>query len=198
MKILNRKHPPARRALPQKAVPLSAQMDLHALDAGMPGITPAFGQYLRQAATVCLEERSHQPGVEMPVEGAYVQRYIVSWSGATMQERRCLGDPEVATEHGAYGIAALLAVSLTGMTVIERSRKGTGFDFWLGPKKARGGLFQKRTRLEISGVRDGDNGEIKSRVRLKLDQTKQSDHLRLPAYVVVVEFSRPISHVAKR
>lgn len=147
MKILNRKHPPARRALPQKAVPLSAQMDLHALDAGMPGITPAFGQYLRQAAAVVyLEERSHQPGVEMPVEGAYVQRYIVSWSGATMQERRCLGDPEVATEHGAYGIAALLAVSLTGMTVIERSRKGTDIELLARTEEGQGRALWRGTQ----------------------------------------------------
>jgi hypothetical protein len=173
-------------------------MDLHLLDAGTPGISPAFGQYLRQAAAVCLEERSHQPGVEMPVEGALVRRYIVSWSGVTAQERRCLGDPEVATEHGAYGIATLVIVSLTKLTVIERSRKGTGFDFWLGPKTSKGGLFQKRTRLEVSGIREGDNGELQSRVRQKLEQTKQSDSLRLPAFVVVVEFSGPVSHVAKR
>jgi hypothetical protein len=33
---------------------------------------------------------------------------------------------------GAVGVAVLLSKQLTGFTVIQRSRKGTGFDYWLG------------------------------------------------------------------
>ncbi len=202
---LNRSNPPSRRprSKPERS-PLAeapaapAVLDLHWLDAGTPGITPAWGAYLRQAASVCLEEQNHPPGVEMPVEGALKGRYAVSWRDVTAQVRRCLGDPEVATEHGAYGIAALVVASLTGLTVIERSRKGTGFDFWLGPRTAKSGLFQRRTRLEVSGIRDNSDGVVEGRVKQKLEQTRQSDGLGLPALVVVVEFGTPLSRVAKR
>ena len=35
-------------------------------------------------------------------------------------------------------------------------------------------------------------------VREKLKQTNQSDDLQLPAYVVVVEFGRPLAEVQKK
>jgi len=38
----------------------------------------------------------------------------------------------------------------------------------------------------------------KYRVQTKLEQTKQSDYTSFPAYVVVVEFSQPLSKVTVR
>ncbi|MEC4819430.1 MAG: hypothetical protein SAK29_40100 [Scytonema sp. PMC 1069.18] len=76
--------------------------------------------------------------------------------------RRFNADTEVATEYGAYGIAALLMPYLTGLTVIERSIKGKslGFDFWLGSIDDPNTLFQRKARLEVSGIRKGSQNII--------------------------------------
>ena len=49
--------------------------------------------------------------------------------------------------------------------------------------------------LEVSGIRKGDNSRVKARVKQK-KQTKLSDG-KYPAYIIVVEFSIPLSFVAR-
>lgn len=93
-------------------------------------------------------------------------------------------------EHGACGIAVLLVDSLTEYTVVERSQKGTGIDYWLGKKGANEPLFQAKARLEISGIRQGGEKDIETRVRRKETQIAPSDG-SLPGIIVVVEFSAP-------
>jgi hypothetical protein len=48
-------------------------------------------------------------------------------------------------------------------------------------------------RLEVSGIRKGSRSQINARVKQKTYQTLASDAQGLPAYIIVVEFSRPIS-----
>ena len=99
----------------------------------------------------------------------------------------------------AYGVAILLILQLTTLTVIERSRKGTGFDYWLGSQDSTTMLpFQRMARLEVSGIRKGNRSQIKARVKQKTEQTGVSDAEGLPAYIIVVEFSRPISVVSAK
>ncbi|MEG3845987.1 hypothetical protein QT971_01810 [Microcoleus sp. herbarium19] len=77
-------------------------------------------------------------------------------------------------------------------TVIERSRKGTGFDYWLGIQDSTATLpFQRMARLEVSGIRQGNRSQINARVKQKIEQTRASDAQGLPAYIIVVEFARP-------
>ncbi len=59
-------------------------------------------------------------------------------------------------------------------------------------------LFQNKARLEISGIRHGNQNSVKTRVREKLKQTEISDETELPAYVVVVEFGLPVAEVRQR
>jgi hypothetical protein len=81
------------------------------------------------------------------------------------------------------------------MATSRNPRRGSGFDFWLGPET--GYLFQAGVRLEVSGIRRGDETSIRRRLRSKLRQTEQSQQLA-PAYVAIVEFSRPGLRVVQR
>src|SRR5882762_10409117 len=110
------------------------EIHLDDLAAGMPGITPKIGAALAEAATLCLEDHSHSSGVPMPVDGELNQKLSVGWSALAdpEQARRAWSDRQVTTEHGACGVAALVAMRLMDLVVVERSRKGTGFDYWLG------------------------------------------------------------------
>jgi hypothetical protein len=114
---------------------------------------------------------------------------------------RCWNDEEYATEQSAYGLhfAFLLILQLTDLTVIERSRKRTGFDYWLGIQDSTAMLpFQRMARLEVSGIRRSSQSQINTRVKQKTKQTGVSDAEGLPAYITVVEFSGPISIVSAK
>lgn len=173
------------------------ELKLTDLRSGAPGITPAFGEGLAEAASVCLEDRKHSSPTTMRISGEIRGPAILEWQAASDQIRRCWNDDEEATEHGAYGIASLLLPRISGLEVVERSKKGTGFDYWLGSSTESGPLFQNRARLEVSGIRIGTEATVAGRVRKKLKQTERSD-ADLSAVVVVVEFGEPQSRVAKR
>ncbi len=125
------------------------KLDLCELQKGLPAITPAFGAALAEACAVCLTDQNHQPGVELQVTGELTGTFELYWPTVTAQMQRCWNDQEYTTEQAAYGIALLLLSRLTDFTVVERSRKGTGFDYWLGKSTDSSELpFQKSMRLE--------------------------------------------------
>src|SRR5205809_4301270 len=112
---------------------MATSLDLDRLADGFPYIPRECGASMAQAAVVCLEGQGHGRGVRLKVEGTFAATFELDWSITTTEAmRRYWNDPEVATEQAAYGAAILLMRSLTGYTVIERARKGTGFDWWLG------------------------------------------------------------------
>ena len=174
-------------------------MNLQTLSQGLLAITPAFRAAIAQAGAICLTDEAHEPGVILEVEEEFLTRFQLNWQSAIEQARRCWNDEEYTTEQAAYGIAFLLILQLTDLTVIERSRKGTGFDYWLGNQNSTATLpFQRMARLEVSGIRKGNRGQINARVKQKTEQTRASDAEGLPAYIIVVEFSRPISVISAK
>jgi hypothetical protein len=166
-------------------------LNLRALAEGMPGLTSACGIGLAESAAVCLEERKHKAGVTFHLTGTRTEQFPIEWSPVEEQTRRCYHDLQEATERGAYGIAILIVHRLTRKVVIERSRKGLGFDYWLGDEDDDS-LFLGKARLEVSGILSGSHSQAQSRVRQKKEQVKPSDHLA-PGYVVVIEFSTPLA-----
>jgi hypothetical protein len=84
-----------------------------------------------------------------------------------------------------------------GYEVVERSKKGTGFDYWLAERNSSGLLFQGLARLEVSGVLSGTSSDLSRRVSQKKKQTEVSDGL-LPAIIVVVEFGKPCATLVQR
>jgi len=125
-------------------------IELTALQEGLPALTPAAGLQLAEAAAICLEEQGHGREIVLNVSGTWVRRYRLIRPAVTDQMRRCYNDADEATEWGACGIALLLLHYLTGFAVVERSRRGTGFDYWLGEGDTS--PFQRKAKLEESGV----------------------------------------------
>ena len=52
--------------------------------------------------------------------------------------------------------------------------------------------------MEVSGIRNGNDGQVKTRVKQKLRQMNRSNDQKLPAYAIVVEFGRPLAEVKKK
>lgn len=174
---------------------MSNEISLASLAKGLGSLTPACGAFMAEAASVCLDEQGHGLSTSLSVDGDFEEAVTLHREPVDERARWSHNDAERATENGACGVALLALRSLTGMTVLLQSRRGSGFDFWLGPES--GFLFQNGVRLEVSGIRRGDESSIRKRIRNKVRQTERSEQLA-PAYVAVVEFSRPILRVVKR
>ena len=170
-------------------------INVDALRGGMkPGLSPVVGASFAEAASVCLGERGHASGCTLVVDGAVSATIGLAFTAAGDDAHRSWNDGPVATEHGAYGLAILLVNHFEGYTVVERSRKGTGFDFWLGRDEVA--LFQNKARLEVSGIREGNESTIAARVKEKCGQL-QPEFKNFPAFVAVVEYSRPLARLVK-
>ena len=169
-------------------------LDLNELDTdNIPGISRAKGNELAEAGAVCLESQGHTRGAYLTVRNGANNSYRLDWPPVTDQARRTWNDDDEATEDGAAGIAVLLASRKIGYAVVLRSRKGTGFDYWLGED-----VLDFKARMEVSGIRNGNDSQVRARVQEKLRQMNRSNALGLPAYAIVVEFGRPLAEIKKQ
>lgn len=168
-------------------------LDLGALVQGLaPGLTPERGAAMAQAARVCLTESRHPSPCGLTVDGGHSGRLPLVFDQASEAESRSWNDQEEATQQGAYAVAILVMKHLDNLTVLERSRRGTHFDWWLGPADGAP-LFQEKVHLEVSGIRDGSDARISERIvekwgRFGPEPAVDSFRRR----VVVVEYSRPL------
>ena len=150
---------------------------------------------MAEAAAVCLDDCGHPTPVQLIVDGDESRSYDLKWSPADDRSRRTWADEEFATEQGAYAIAILVVRDIRGHTVLARSRKGTGFDYWMG--KAGSMPFTAKVRLEVSGIRRGISSTISARVNQKIRQISVSSG-QLPGIVVVVESGTPLARMVDR
>lgn len=168
------------------------------LSNGMPGLEKAIGMVFANTAAVCLENQSHSPGVLISVDGTFSSKEGLMWTLVTRQMRDSYKDLQEATEWGASGVAIALLEKFTGLVVLERSIKGTGFDYWVGARgTSNQPLFRGKTRLEISGMLRGDENALAARVRQKRKQVPASSNT-VPAYVAVIEFGKPKGRLIKK
>ena len=159
-------------------------------------LTPIKCEDFSEAAAVCLDYHNHPQNILLTVEGDLEKQFHLVWKEVNQQMRDSRMDMDYTVESGAYCLAMIVIERITGMKVTRQSQKRTGFDYWLGEKDVVG--IKGSARLEVSGNLKGNKSQIKRRLREKIQQTKKSDNLNLPAYVVVVEFSHPIITIRKR
>lgn len=178
--------------------PDPAILDLRKLR-NIPALTEGWAKVHAETAAICLEHCDHPTTVPLRVivDNDEEQRYTLRRQRVSERMRRANNDLQDATEFGACGIAFLVVREVTGLTAINRSRKGTGFDYWLKKDSPDSLPFAHAARLEVSGILEGTDKELATRTRQKLNQSKPSDaETRLPAYAVVVEFGEPKAQVA--
>jgi len=177
---------------------MKREIDLGQLGQAMPGLTTAYARALGEAAAVCLEIRHHHPksAILRASDGTKDERFGLVWEPCSDRQKRCYKDEPRATEWGACGIAIEIAREFTGKVVVETSRKGTGFDYWLGDDDDQ--FFEGTARLEVSGILRGNDVKIRSRLGKRLAQLEQSDDMGLPGYVAIVDFSAPEARFAEK
>lgn len=166
------------------------RLALSSLALGMEGLSPSKGRELAEAAEVCLHHGRHRSGVRLSVTGHWQSSRALVFDEPSAQALRTHADLQEATESGACALAIAVARDETGMEVVERARKGTGVDYWLGHVV---GVFE--ARLEVSGILEGGDGHVARRARQKLEQMVRSDADGIPGFAAVVEFTSPRVHV---
>jgi hypothetical protein len=172
-------------------------LDVYSLKEMDSYLTRETCDFFSQAAAVCFDNQNHSLGVTFKVEGDLSAEFQLFWKPVTEQMKNSGYDMQYTTEAGAYCLAILMMQKLTEYKVIRQSQKGTGFDFWLGDKKDDY-PFENKARLEISGILKGTQNQINQRINQKIAQTKQSNGLKLPAYIAVAEFGTPQLQMKKR
>lgn len=175
------------------------QLHLSDLREKCPNLSPKRCDSLAEAGAVALENQLHQSGVELLVDHEIPQKFRLTWDKPDLR-----GDWQEPSENANFGAVAIglsLAFELTDFMVVRQSRIGTGFDYFLSyreddPRYDADNFLS--ARLEISGINKGNPSQIGQRVREKLKQTNVSDGMKLPAFVAVTEFSKPITFFRKK
>ncbi|MBK8236116.1 MAG: hypothetical protein IPK74_11200 [Deltaproteobacteria bacterium] len=172
-----------------------ATLRLASIVNGHAGLTSAGATALVEAAEVCLDHHGHRSGVSLHVRLATAKpvAHPLEFTKPTPTARRANHDLQDAVEAGAIAVAVAWLMAETDYRVVQRSRKGTGFDYWLGHTPA---TFD--ARLEVSGILRGDEPRVAARLATKLDQMTRSDGGGLPGYAVVVEFGAPRASVGEK
>ena len=169
----------------------SGEVNLVEFALGTPALSPATAADLVEAAAVCLIEEGHQDGVILEVRPP--PSVQLRFSEPDQRAFASRADPQETTERGATAIALALLKAKTGYGVIERARKGTGCDWYLGDDDG-GPPFQKKLRMEVSGIRQEDEQELRRRGRQKRAQLMRGDDKR-EGFVVIVGFVAPVATV---
>jgi hypothetical protein len=172
-------------------------LDLARLKQGFPGVSPVLGAAHLEACLICLEHQKHRSGVLLSVKGDTETQFRLQWEeDVTPQMRRSWEDMENATEWAACGLAFLLIAALTPYTIIRQAQRGTRIDYWVG--EAKENYFQEKARLEVSGIRAAKTeSQVRVRVTEKWKRITKIRNARLPVYIIVVEFSRPLAYMEK-
>lgn len=160
----------------------------------LPFLTEPIRKYMLEACLVVLSENSHTRNhILMKVLHTETHDFTLILDDCELSPN-ALNSWDIendATEKAAECIALLLFWRLTDHKSIIRSRRGTGFDYWIGDESEI--LFQKKARLEISGILKGDMSLLERRFKEKSKQTDVSDSWNYPAYISVTAFGQPLT-----
>jgi len=159
----------------------------------IPHLTSALMEISGKSAAVCFQETGYQSKIEHNISGTIKSKMILKWEKLTKEDINSFYDLHEATEWGASAIAFVIIHNFTEYEVIKRSRKGTGFDYYLGNHKSE--FYQETAKLEISGILHvTETNSIKSRINEKVKQAERFEN-ELTLFVVVTGFSTKESGV---
>jgi hypothetical protein len=150
-------------------------------------LTPAIAGSYEEAASVCLSDH-HSPPIEIVLhDNGVTSEASVSW---TLPSSRVIGawaNEIDTTEDGAYGCVIAGIELLRGVFAVRRAETGTGADYYIGPPDSGIEDLEDCSRLEVSGVRDGDFREVSRRLAEKVEQARRGNS-NLPALAGVMGF----------
>ncbi len=154
-----------------------------------------------ECCVVSLDSNNHNSGTNLQSDSnkdnLIAERYVLEWDlPVTDALKTTHRDENRTTDFGSMCLALLLAKDLIKENVSwVTSKKGEGVDFWLMNPET----FSAIGRLEISGIKkESPSNTVANRIKVKLQQTAQSDNSGVIAYIAVLEFSKPSAVFLKK
>jgi len=177
------------------------------IDELTPDNVPALSEHIAnamiEACCVNLADSNHTSGLTTKLVGSNSDTIILNWINHPTTSIIRKWDPDNATEQGSSCIALLLIDKISNFYAVERTYKssGYGFDFWLQSKDKPYyddflDISQYDARLEVSGIKKGYISDVEARTIRKINQVQRSNHLKKPAYIIIVEFGKPIIKIS--
>jgi hypothetical protein len=149
-------------------------------------LTPAIASTYLEAARVCLD-RHHVSPKEFTLQNDGAESIAkVEWETTDSRIQAAWANTDDATRDGAYALAIAATELLRGMVAIKRSETRTGADYYIAFADQDLEDLENCFRLEVSGT-NLDKAEVKKRLRIKIEQTKQGNS-NLPALAAIVGF----------
>ena len=179
---------------------LMKKLNLDELRNGSYGISKNIGAFLTEAALVCLHLNQHPPGTTLYVDGFSDKSFILDWSDqVTPAIVRSWKDLNEATEYGATALATLLIQAISGLVIGGRVPQQEQPDYILQrPENYRINIIEPEAFLKVSGILTEKRGNtINMRVERKERHIKQGAKRNYPTYIIVIEFGKPKSKIAK-
>lgn len=178
-------------------------LDLDKIHQALPSVRTSLVDYIYDAAVYLLHHHRHQSGLQCEIRSLEENLHTATlvWTRPYSESMiNTFGDTNYAVEFAAEGIACLTIRATTKYSAIRRSQRNDGVDFWLAESEDLDTLaFQFAARLESKGITEARYySDIKAKVDEGIDQSKRSDSTRLPAYIIVTDFGKPIIVMVRR
>jgi hypothetical protein len=159
-------------------------------------ITPKLGEALAETGAWALKYHGHGTGVSLRVEHEDgTTAFPVTWNvEPDPKSDKTYADHERVAEDAATILALESVRLLTGFAGLERSRKGTRFDYYLTRSDDDTLIFNNATNLEVSGIfAQSKSNTVSARKKTKVDRLKSpgGPGNTGSTYICVVELSTP-------
>ncbi len=169
----------------------------------VPAVTELLAGSLCEAAAVCLFRCEHDASntrlhLHLARSRISAGSTRLEWQAPSERLLRARADLVRATEDGACAVAMLAVTGNTEFEVVSQSQRGTGADYWLGPKSCQPFEAGRSARLEVSGILKGSETDLEKRVREKKERFKRRPGGNIRTMICVVEFGTPRAKLIER
>ncbi|MCY1042698.1 hypothetical protein OV208_15340 [Corallococcus sp. bb12-1] len=150
------------------------------------GVTPIVCAYFGEAARCMLSMHHVSPCLLSIRNNQSKKKRTISWSAVSEKDRYAHANLDDATRDGAYIVAVAVVEAELGLFTVERATTRTGCDFYASPHQDPDDL-EEAYRLEVSGTNLGNESDVRTRLKEKIEQTRRAGAI-LPAVACVVGF----------
>lgn len=178
-------------------------LDFDKLKQALPRVRTSLVDYIYDAAVFLFRHHGHETGLRLQIRSLedHLNFATLVW---TRPYSECMvntfGATDYAVEFAAEGMACLTIRATSKYTAIKRSQRNDGVDFWLAESDDLDRFaFQFAARMESKGITEARYpSDIKAKIDEGINQSKRSDNSRLPAYIMVTEFGKPVIVMVQR
>lgn len=163
-------------------------------------LTETFAAALVETCIWAFKHHGHAKGVGLRVEYKGESRALpVRWErDPGPNADKCYTDHDQVADDAACILALESIRLLTGKTGVERSAKGTRFDYYLSTSEDDTLIFNDASFLEVSGIFGEKKGNtVQSRRNRKINRLEKpgGPGLSEQTYICIVELSTPWADV---